>query len=45
MVGVGIDHWVTLAGVLQVLMREAAHTACERLEGLIGGAPNGEVIF
>ena len=43
--GVGLDHWVTLTGVLPVLMREAAHTAGERLEGLIGGAPNGEVIL
>jgi hypothetical protein len=36
---------VTLTGVLPVLMREAAHTARGMLEGLIGGAPNGEVIL
>ena len=36
---------MTLTGVLPVLMREAAHTARGRLEGLIDGSPNGEVIL
>jgi len=36
-VGVGLDHEVTLTGVLPVLMKEAAHTARGRLEGLIDG--------